>query len=84
MYPAAGETADTQPPRRPRDAIADAQGYTAGTSGATLGDVLRGKLEGLAPVAEIERAQELLPVGREAFPLELLARGGLHLREGQA
>jgi small subunit ribosomal protein S1 len=27
--------------------IADAQGYTAGTSGATLGDVMRGKLKGL-------------------------------------
>jgi len=30
-------------------ALADAQGYTAGTSGATLGDVFRTKLEGLAP-----------------------------------
>ena len=27
--------------------IADAQGYTAGTSGATLGDVMRNKLKGL-------------------------------------
>ena len=29
--------------------IADAQGYTAGTSGATLGDVMRDKLKGLTP-----------------------------------
>ncbi len=27
--------------------LADAQGYTAGTSGATLGDVMRGKLKGI-------------------------------------
>ena len=29
------------------ETMADAQGYTAGTSGATLGDVMRGKLKGL-------------------------------------
>jgi hypothetical protein len=28
--------------------LAEAQGYTAGTSGATLGDVFRSKLKGLS------------------------------------
>jgi small subunit ribosomal protein S1 len=32
--------------------VADAQGYTAGTSGATLGDVMRDKLKGLASPAK--------------------------------
>src|SRR3954470_3065157 len=32
-------------------AIAESQGYTAGTSGATLGDVMRGKLEALGAAA---------------------------------
>src|SRR6185503_14695667 len=42
------------------------------------------ELEGLAAVAEIERAEELLLLPGEAFPLELLAGRGLHLREGLA
>jgi small subunit ribosomal protein S1 len=32
--------------------LADAQGYTAGTSGATLGDVMRSKLKGLTTKQE--------------------------------
>src|SRR6266446_424527 len=40
------------------------------------------QLEGLAAVAEIEGAEQLLLLGREALALELLAGGSLHLGEG--
>src|SRR5437870_5232649 len=35
--------------------VADAQGYSAGSSGATLGDVMRSKLKGLAAKAATKR-----------------------------
>ncbi|MSP59606.1 MAG: 30S ribosomal protein S1 [Myxococcales bacterium] len=38
--------------------VSEAQGYTAGTSGATLGDVMRGKLKGLKPAARGAREKE--------------------------
>ncbi len=38
--------------------VADAQGYSAGSSGATLGDVMRGKLKGLTTKSKKQREAE--------------------------
>jgi hypothetical protein len=38
--------------------VADAQGYTAGTSGATLGDVMRDKLKGLGGAKKTKKQRE--------------------------
>ena len=43
------------PKARLQGELADAQGYTAGTSGATLGDVMREKLAGLTAVKKTKK-----------------------------